>query len=156
MSWAQWNESTLSTHHPHHGGHAQTADRGAGHSSVLLLAPAHMDCAAYIDCAASVLCPCGCSAVQDARGCPADNESEAASLSCLTLQETRESLGLSLAGAVVVVDEAHNLVEAVSSAHSATLQLTQVQQAHAQLSGYLERFRTRLAPGGLLSRETSC
>ena len=81
---------------------------------------------------------------------------EVASLSCLTLQETRESLGLSLAGAVVVVDEAHNLVEAVSSAHSATLQLAQVQQAHAQLTGYLERFRTRLAPGELLPRQESC
>ena len=82
----------------------------------------------------------------------ADDKSEAASLG---LQETREALGLSLAGAVVVVDEAHNLVEAVSSAHSATLQLAQVQQAHAHLTGYLERFRTRLAPGGLLSRQKS-
>ena len=90
------------------------------------------------------------------RGYAAHNNLEAASLSCLTLQETRESLGLSLAGAVVVVDEAHNLVEAVSSAHSAALQLAQVQQAHAQLTGYLERFRTRLAPGGLLPRQEAC
>jgi chromosome transmission fidelity protein 1 len=33
--------------------------------------------------------------------------------------DTRAALGLSLAGAVVVFDEAHNLVDAVNSAHSA-------------------------------------
>ena len=102
------------------------------------------------------LCSCGCSGVHALRSHAADDKPEAGSLGCLTLQETREALGLSLAGAVVVVDEAHNLVEAVSSAHSATLQLAQVQQAHAQVTGYLERFRTRLAPGGLLPRQKPC
>ena len=115
-----------------------------------------LQCTHGLRCIHAVVCPRGCSAIHDVLSCAADEKSEGASLSCLTVQETRESLGLSLAGAVVVVDEAHNLVEAVSSAHSATLQLDQVQQAHAQLTGYLERFRTRLAPGGLPSRRKSC
>ena len=63
------------------------------------------------------------------------------------LQETRQALGVRLEGAVVVVDEAHNLVDAVNASHSACISNFQLALAHAQLSGYLQRFETRLAPG---------
>lgn len=64
----------------------------------------------------------------------------------LTRAETREALGLRLEGAVLVVDEAHNLAEAVGSAHAAGLDLAQARSAAAQLSGYWEAYRRRLAP----------
>ncbi|KAK9792715.1 hypothetical protein WJX73_001436 [Symbiochloris irregularis] len=67
--------------------------------------------------------------------------------SALLSQDMRESLGLQLDGAVVVIDEAHNLVDAVHSVHSAALTHQQLQSASAQLSAYMQRFESRLAPG---------
>lgn len=63
------------------------------------------------------------------------------------LQDSRESLQLHLEGSIIVVDEAHNLVDAVNSAHSAQVSLQQLNAAEAQLSGYFKRFRSRLAAG---------
>eukprot|EP00887_Chlorella_sp_A99_P000340 scaffold13.g340.t1 len=62
------------------------------------------------------------------------------------LLETRESLGLKLEGAVVIVDEAHNLADAVNSSHSAELTSAQAATAHHQLAAYLSRFAAQLAP----------
>ena len=67
--------------------------------------------------------------------------------SSLVHAETRASLGVKLKGAVVIVDEAHNLVDAINQAHSADLSLRQLAAASEQLAEYWERFRTRLAPG---------
>ncbi|KAK9816819.1 hypothetical protein WJX72_005361 [[Myrmecia] bisecta] len=67
--------------------------------------------------------------------------------SALLLQDTRDSLGVQLEGSVVIVDEAHNLVDAVNGAHSALVSRCQLAGAHAQLSSYHECFRARLAPG---------
>jgi chromosome transmission fidelity protein 1 len=39
---------------------------------------------------------------------------------------TRESLGINLRNAVVIVDEAHNIVDAVNGMYSVTLTATQV------------------------------
>jgi len=63
------------------------------------------------------------------------------------LQETREALGVHVRGNVLIVDEAHNLVDAVNSAHSAQVSAAQLRAAQGQLSGYYQRFRTRLAAG---------
>ena len=57
---------------------------------------------------------------------------------------TRESLGLSLRGAIVIFDEAHNLIDAVNQAYAAQLSQHQVTAARAQLQAYLSRYRTRL------------
>lgn len=62
-------------------------------------------------------------------------------------QETREALGIRLQGAVLVVDEAHNLVDAVNGAHSATLFAEAAAAAARQLDAYWTRFSTRLGPG---------
>ena len=62
-------------------------------------------------------------------------------------QESRESLGLHLKGSIIVVDEAHNLVDAVNSAHCAEVSAQQLQAAQAQLTAYFERYSTRLAAG---------
>lgn len=63
------------------------------------------------------------------------------------MQDSRDSLGLQLEGSIIVVDEAHNLVDAVNSAHCAEVSAQQLHAAEAQLSTYFQRFRTRLAAG---------
>lgn len=55
---------------------------------------------------------------------------------------------MELEGSVLIVDEAHNLVDAVNSSHSAAITATQLQAASTQLAAYFERFQARLAPGG--------
>ena len=65
----------------------------------------------------------------------------------LSTQEARAALGVRLEGAILIVDEAHNLVDAVNGAHGAALSRGQVAAAQGQLSAYYECFRTRLAPG---------
>lgn len=63
------------------------------------------------------------------------------------MQETRESLGVRLEGNVVVVDEAHNLVDAVNNVHSALITAQQLATAHSALESYYQRFRALLALG---------
>ena len=63
------------------------------------------------------------------------------------MQESRDALGLHLAGSIIVVDEAHNLVDAVNSTHCAQVSVNQLDAAETQLRGYFERFKTRLAAG---------
>jgi chromosome transmission fidelity protein 1 len=67
------------------------------------------------------------------------------------LQETREALGIWLEGAVLVIDEAHNLVDAVNGAHSAALSAGAASAAAGQLDAYWSRFSIRLAPGGCMA-----
>ncbi|KAG0635677.1 putative ATP-dependent RNA helicase chl1 [Tuber brumale] len=63
----------------------------------------------------------------------------------LLLQKSaREALDLSLKGHVVIVDEAHNLINAISSIYSITVSLAQLQHSKAQLDIYLARFKNRL------------
>lgn len=62
-------------------------------------------------------------------------------------QETREALGIRLEGAVLIVDEAHNLVDVVNAAHSASLDAATAAAAGAQMNAYWSRFGSRLAPG---------
>ena len=71
-------------------------------------------------------------------------------LSCLH-QETRESLGIDLEDSVVIVDEGHNLVDAVNAVHSATMTLGQLATAKSALNTYFTRFSSRLAPGASTS-----
>ena len=61
------------------------------------------------------------------------------------MQANREAVGIDLRGSVVVVDEAHNLVDAVGRAHSAQVSISQLQASKAQLSAYLTHFRQRLS-----------
>ena len=71
--------------------------------------------------------------------------------SMLLHRGTRESLNLDLAGSVVILDEAHNVIDAINATHSALLTLAQAASAHAQLRAYLERYRARLSRENLLS-----
>ena len=62
---------------------------------------------------------------------------------------TRETLGVKLEGNVVLFDEAHNVVDAVSSVHSAIADLPTLRAVQSQLSQYRERYVTRLSPKNL-------
>ncbi|KAF2640024.1 ATP-dependent RNA helicase-like protein chl1 [Massarina eburnea CBS 473.64] len=63
----------------------------------------------------------------------------------LLLQKSaREALDLSLKGHVVIIDEAHNLMDAITGIYSVSVTLDQVQQARMQLTVYLQKFRNKL------------
>ncbi|KAF1963263.1 DNA repair helicase [Byssothecium circinans] len=63
----------------------------------------------------------------------------------LLLQKSaREALNLSLKGHIVIIDEAHNLMDAITGIYSVSVSLDQVQQARLQLTVYLQKFRNKL------------
>ena len=63
----------------------------------------------------------------------------------LLQQSTRESLGIDLTGHIVIIDEAHNIIDAISALHSATITQSQILLAKQQLEIYLGKFATRLS-----------
>jgi chromosome transmission fidelity protein 1 len=65
--------------------------------------------------------------------------------SMLLTKQTREAIGLSLTQALVIVDEAHNLPEALRSLHACRLSLPVVQAALEQLQSYVDKYSVRLA-----------
>lgn len=63
----------------------------------------------------------------------------------LLLQKSaREALNLSVKNHVVIIDEAHNLMDAISNIHSVTVTLSQLQTSLSQLTTYARKFKTRL------------
>lgn len=63
----------------------------------------------------------------------------------LLLQKSaREALGISLKGHVVIIDEAHNLMDAVESMYSTKVSLAQLQRAKDLVVTYLGKFAKRL------------
>ncbi|KAL1410972.1 ATP-dependent DNA helicase chl1 [Vanrija albida] len=58
----------------------------------------------------------------------------------------REALGIDLTDQVVVIDEAHNLIDTLLGIYSTTLPASHLSNAAAQLTQYLARFRSRLKP----------
>ncbi|KAJ5198386.1 uncharacterized protein N7498_007503 [Penicillium cinerascens] len=63
----------------------------------------------------------------------------------LLLQKSaREALGLSVKDHVVIIDEAHNLMDAIAAIHSVTVSLNQLQTAVSQLTIYARKFKNRL------------
>jgi len=63
----------------------------------------------------------------------------------LLLQKSaREVLGISLKGHVLIIDEAHNIMDAISGIHGISVTLAQLKRSRAQLGLYLQKFRNRL------------
>lgn len=63
----------------------------------------------------------------------------------LLLQKSaRETLDLSLKGHVVIIDEAHNLMDTIANIHSVTVTKAQLTRCQSQLRLYLQKFRNRL------------
>ena len=63
----------------------------------------------------------------------------------LLSKSSREAVGLCLSQCLVLVDEAHNLPEAIRSLHSCRLSLSVAIAAVDQLSAYTQRYADRLA-----------
>jgi chromosome transmission fidelity protein 1 len=87
----------------------------------------------------------------------------------LLLKESRDAYGIKLKDNVVIIDEAHNLLETESSIHSAEVSQLQVNKqtgfdycsfqtnflfqlkcAQSQLTQYLDRYKGKLSPANLL------
>lgn len=63
----------------------------------------------------------------------------------LLLNETaRDALGIKLEGNVVIVDEAHNIMDAVASVHAAEIRLSELKRARQMLGVYFKRFGKKL------------
>ncbi|CAG2104848.1 unnamed protein product [Medioppia subpectinata] len=58
---------------------------------------------------------------------------------------TRESYGINLKGSVVVIDEAHNLMETIHNIHSIELKGSHIIDTLSQLNAYLMRYKSRLS-----------
>jgi chromosome transmission fidelity protein 1 len=65
--------------------------------------------------------------------------------SMLLSKTSRQAVGLSLNQSLVLIDEAHNLPEAIRSLHSCRLSLPVAQSALDQLVAYTKRYADRLA-----------
>eukprot|EP00026_Physarum_polycephalum_P002335 Phypoly_transcript_02341.p1 GENE.Phypoly_transcript_02341~~Phypoly_transcript_02341.p1 ORF type:complete len:947 (+),score=142.85 Phypoly_transcript_02341:183-2843(+) len=62
---------------------------------------------------------------------------------------TRESLGISLKNNIVILDEAHNLVEAINDMYAVEISTAQISQVLSQLQQYLEKYIKRLKPSNI-------
>lgn len=62
----------------------------------------------------------------------------------LLQQPAREALDIDLKGHIVIIDEAHNLLDAISAIHSTSISLSQLTQSRAQLGIYLQKFKNKL------------
>ncbi|KAL2017210.1 hypothetical protein VTK56DRAFT_2417 [Thermocarpiscus australiensis] len=63
----------------------------------------------------------------------------------LLLQKSaREALGIKLEGNVVIIDEAHNIMDAVANVHAAEICLSELRRARQVLGLYVKRFGTKL------------
>ncbi|OJD29995.1 atp-dependent rna helicase chl1 [Diplodia corticola] len=63
----------------------------------------------------------------------------------LLLQKSaREALDINMKDHVVIIDEAHNLMDAINGIYSVSVSLSQLQRSRSQLTTYLQKFRNRL------------
>ncbi len=62
----------------------------------------------------------------------------------LLQKDARQALGISLEGCVVLIDEAHNLIDTILGTHSVSIDSRQIAQAARQIDAYLDRFALRL------------
>ena len=63
----------------------------------------------------------------------------------LLLQKSaREALGIKLEGNIVIIDEAHNIMDAVANVHAAEIRLSDLKRARQMLGVYVKRFGKKL------------
>ncbi|KAG9472205.1 ATP-dependent DNA helicase DDX11 isoform X4 [Eleutherodactylus coqui] len=63
---------------------------------------------------------------------------------------TRRASGIKLKDQVVIIDEAHNLIDTITGMYSSQVTGAQLCQAHSQLAQYMERYRSRLKAKNLM------
>jgi chromosome transmission fidelity protein 1 len=61
----------------------------------------------------------------------------------LLQQSSREAIGLNLRESIVIIDEAHNVIEAINSIHSCLLDETQIKKCLEQLHFYFEKYKSK-------------
>ncbi|CAG9532995.1 unnamed protein product [Cercopithifilaria johnstoni] len=87
-------------------------------------------------------------------GCPYFASRKAVAYSQLVLlpyqilfqEEARKAWGIELSGNVIVIDEAHNLLETITNSHFVTLHAKELRSVLSILDSYLNRFQSRLKP----------
>ena len=63
----------------------------------------------------------------------------------LLLQKTaRDALGIKLEGNIVVIDEAHNIMDAVANVYAAEISLSELRRARQMLGVYVKKFGKKL------------
>ncbi|ORX98335.1 DNA repair helicase [Basidiobolus meristosporus CBS 931.73] len=62
----------------------------------------------------------------------------------LLQKSSRDAMGISLKNNVLIIDEAHNLIDTITNVHSCTIGLSEVVNANQQLHLYLGKYRNRL------------
>ncbi|XP_058046175.1 ATP-dependent DNA helicase DDX11 [Ahaetulla prasina] len=65
-------------------------------------------------------------------------------------EATRRASGIQLKDQIVIIDEAHNLIDTIASIHSTQVTGSQLCRAHSQLLQYMERYRKRLKAKNLM------
>lgn len=65
-------------------------------------------------------------------------------------KRTRQQMNLQLSKSIVIIDEAHNLLDTISSIYSAEIKLDQIQQSQRQLTAYKMKYISRFSSRNLL------
>ncbi|XP_053695982.1 ATP-dependent DNA helicase DDX11 [Sabethes cyaneus] len=65
-------------------------------------------------------------------------------------RKTREQTGIDIKNAVIIIDEAHNLLDTISNIHSQEVTLEQLRQARLHINAYKTQYFTRFSAKNLL------
>ncbi|KAI3974022.1 hypothetical protein MKX01_030598 [Papaver californicum] len=65
----------------------------------------------------------------------------------LLFKSARESLGLKLKNSIIIIDEAHNLADSLTSMYDSRISFSQLEKVHRHLELYFRRFRNLLGGG---------
>ncbi len=63
---------------------------------------------------------------------------------------TREGIGLKIKNSVLLLDEAHNIIESISNMYSTSVTCGQLEDCTLGLKSYMERYKSRFNPKHLL------
>lgn len=71
-------------------------------------------------------------------------------------KNTREALNLNIKDSIVVIDEAHNLLDTITAMNSSCVSLTELQKSHSAIRFYLSKFQSRLNGGNRINLSKLC
>ncbi|KAH3677241.1 hypothetical protein WICMUC_001822 [Wickerhamomyces mucosus] len=69
----------------------------------------------------------------------------------LLQKSSRETLGISVKDSIVIIDEAHNLLDTVTSIHSVSVKLDELKLCKTSLKTYLSKFSKRMNSGNRIN-----
>jgi len=65
-------------------------------------------------------------------------------------KETRQSFSINLKNQIIIIDEAHNLIDAIAQIHSVEITDLHVSQSITQLNNYVNRYKSRFSAKNML------